>query len=79
MRLELHKLLVRGVIVERDDSGRAVAERETDPVNVFSVEEMAAYYEKLRVEVEAMNETIAEVEAAETNGHRGVEPPTPVK
>ena len=53
--LELLKIIVQSVVLERDEDGQIIGERVADPVALFTPEQCGAYVAKLREQIEAVN------------------------
>jgi hypothetical protein len=54
--LELVKVMVQPVAIERDADGRIVGERFGDPVALFTPEQLPEYVAQLRQQIEAANQ-----------------------
>jgi hypothetical protein len=55
MSLELVKVMVQPVAIERDADGKIVGERIGDPVALFTPEQLPEYVAQLRQQIEAAN------------------------
>jgi hypothetical protein len=55
--LELIKVMVQPVALERDPDGQIVGERVGDPVALFTPEQLPEFVAKLREEIEQANNT----------------------
>jgi hypothetical protein len=57
MTLELIKVLVQPVALERDENGRIVGEKVGEAVALFTPEQLPEYVAQLREQIEAANAT----------------------
>jgi hypothetical protein len=51
MTLELLKVLVSAVVLERDENGAVVGERVSDPTPLYNLEQIAEWTERIRAEL----------------------------
>jgi hypothetical protein len=54
--LELLKVMVQPVVLERDADGRIVGEKVGEPVALFTPEQLPEFVAELRQQIEAANE-----------------------
>lgn len=64
MRLELIRIVARAIVAERDETGQIVGEHETDPVALYTAEQVSGYYAQMRAQMDKNNEEIAAAEEA---------------
>jgi hypothetical protein len=55
MSLELIKIMVQPVAIERDDDGQIVGEKIGEPVALFSPEQLVEYVAQLRQQIDTVN------------------------
>ena len=55
MSLELLKVMVQPVAIERDTDGNIVGEKVGDPVAIFALDNLQEYVDALRKEIAAAN------------------------
>ena len=65
MSLELLKVIVQPVVLERDEEGRIVAERIGDTIALYTLEQISKFVESLKTQLEG--------EANAGNGNNGDE------
>lgn len=64
MRLELIRIVARAIVAERDETGQIVGEHETDPVALYTAEQVSGYYAQMRAQMDKNNEELAAAEEA---------------
>lgn len=53
--LELLKVLVQPIVLERDDDGKIVGERNSEPRPLYTKDEFLAFYDGLVAQIESEN------------------------